>query len=810
MKMRVVVANLILVVPITFSCKQAPELAEVVGHHNFSVQEAREAKKPEVLEALSRQVSLELARMSDQAKFSLSQNFVFLMPNSNVARIIVTMHDPELHLYGASADIVQSHPILQAVKQKYSGQVTKLLPSLNAIVVSFQQSSSGSNSTDAILGARLFLEKSILTDSVRGDPLVRLQAAPNDTEFVKQWGLKNTGMDYTYSTKGVPAGVAGIDIGAKSGWDRRSDAGNVVIGMIDTGIQLSHPDLASNIWQNPGESGLDSNGIDRSTNGIDDDGNGYVDDVHGWDCFNNNNNPDDDNGHGTSTAGVAGAVANNALGVAGVAWKVQLAALKFLNSSGIGYGSDAAECLAYAINKKMPIVNASWTGDATFRLAIEPMIKKAEDAGVLIVAAAGNAGLDIGAVGNSTYPAGLTNSNVITVGSIRRDGKLSSFSNYSPSLVHVLAPGESIYTTSRGAPGYTTENGTSFAAPMVAGMAALMKAYFATFDPEKTLATRIRENLIATSVTSGSLVGTSSAGGYVHLGQALAYDPPLTANPSSMDIPSAGGHLDSCPVAVKNAGPNYLARLMLPGDQCMSGMTPVKSYEYVTLHRQCCAAMPVPVCVTGALTWARWLIKDAFGRQALAGEAESLATAIDLRKRTAGTVALAAFTNDEFYTQRAIADYVKLFKKSPETNVVPAWMTVLRSGKGSDVLMSQMMQAPEYFALSGGTNASWVNYIYEDLLGHPGSVSVVNAATLKLKSGATRASIALPILQSSEYRANVVIPSIYRVLLRRAPSSAEVTKWSNAMRSGMTPEKLQAALAQTPEYVQVKSQCPVP
>src|SRR6058998_1957880 len=160
--------------------------------------------------------------------------------------------------------------------------------------------------------------------------IVSIVRTPNDPRFPELWGLHNTGQ-----TGGLP----GADISATEGWETSTGSRNVIVGIIDTGVDYTHPDLAANIYVNTGE---------VPDNGVDDDGNGFVDDVRGWDFFNHDNDPMDDNGHGTHTAGTVGAVGDNGIGVTGVCWSVQLLPLKFLSSGGSGSTADAIAAIEYA------------------------------------------------------------------------------------------------------------------------------------------------------------------------------------------------------------------------------------------------------------------------------------------------------------------------------------------------------------------------------------------------------------------------------------------------------------------------------
>lgn len=791
------------------ACKTPLAGNETVAPRRVTLEEARNAKQADVLSTQARNTEIEMKTMPEARRAEIGRELIKVLPGSDTARIVIKLNDPEVNLGLVLVPDLSQHPLLEIATNDYGGKIIKSLPSLGSVVMGFSNVSDASQARDAMIATKLFLEKSILVEGVHGDAVITLAATPNDKDFLKQWHLNNTGKDYQTNSAGVTSGTAGVDIGAIAGWDKQTDASNIVVGMTDTGIQVTHPDLVANIWKNPGETGKDSLGRDKATNGVDDDGNGYVDDVNGWNCVGNNNNPNDDHGHGTGTAGVVGAAANNLIGNAGVAWNVKIAALKFLNASGFGNASDAAECLTYAVRMKMDIVNASWAGDATMRTDVEPLIKMAEDAGILVVAASGSFGLNIGTPGQETYPAAFGNSNVISVGSIGRSGAKSSFSNFSSKNVHVMAPGEAIWTTSKSSLQYLPQSGTSFAAPQVAGMAALMKAYFAGRDPEKTTPQKIRDNLIATSVPFAGLGASSQSGGYISLKNALAYDPPLTADPAAMDIPSAGGVVDSCPVAVAKFNPKFTARLMLPGGMCLAGMTPIKSYEQIIQNRQCCGIDLTP-CVNGPLTLARWMIQDAFSRAAKPGEAEAIATSITSKTKTSAAVAAANYASDEIYLKNINTIHQKILKKTPPAASIPAWISQYRAGRGSEVFMTQLMATPEYFSLGGGRNDLWIRYIYQDILGRAPSVADVNAKVSSLNKGTLRYSVALALVQSVEYRSNFVITPAFQSLLRRKPTAADMTYWPNAMKAGKTPEFLRSLLASSLEYFNLKSVCPAP
>ena len=249
-------------------------------------------------------------------------------------------------------------------------------------------------------------------------------------------------------------------IHAPEAWGIATGSADVVVGVVDSGIDCDHIDLADNIWTNPGE---------IPGNGIDDDGNGYIDDVHGWNFYFSNNNPDDDHGHGTHIAGTIGAATNNGIGIAGTNWNVKLVPLKVAYENRYPH-SYTIRAVEYATEKNIPILNNSYGGnvyDASSYLAI------AQYPG-LFVASAGNDALNDDITRH--YPASYDLPNIISVASTDQDDSLSSFSNYGETTVDIGAPGSGIFSTLPG-DSYGHKNGTSMATPHVVGAAALLKSY---------------------------------------------------------------------------------------------------------------------------------------------------------------------------------------------------------------------------------------------------------------------------------------------------------------------------------------------
>lgn len=275
---------------------------------------------------------------------------------------------------------------------------------------------------------------------VEPDQRVRTSADPNDPFYSSQWGL--------------PA------IRAPQAWERVTSSYATIVAVIDSGVDYTHQDLAANMWRNPRE---------IPGNRIDDDRNGFVDDVYGWDFGNRDADPMDDHGHGTHVAGTIGAVGNNGVGVAGVAWSCKIMALKFLNSAGSGWTSDAILALNYAVANGARISNNSWGGGG-FSQGLRDAIGAAGARSHVFVAAAGNDGRDIDTV--PFYPASYPANNIVSVAATARGDVRASFSNYGERSVDIAAPGVSIYSTLPGGR-YGYQSGTSMAAPHVTGALAL-------------------------------------------------------------------------------------------------------------------------------------------------------------------------------------------------------------------------------------------------------------------------------------------------------------------------------------------------
>lgn len=333
---------------------------------------------------------------------------------------------------------------------------------------------------------------------------------PNDVHFDRLWGLKNESQF---------GGVVDADIDAASAWEIFRGSRDVVIASIDTGVDYTHPDLVANIWTNPGEIPGD---------GIDNDGNGYIDDVHGIDAIDGDSDPMDDpydpaqdgravGGHGTHTAGTMGAVGDNGIGVAGVNWETQIMALRILDDDDSSNTAAQVEAIEYMVRMKrdfgVNIVasNNSWTWGN--QQALEDAIQASVDAGIMFVAAAGNAHNDNDV--NPTYPNSYPSDGVISVAATDRLDSLVPFSNFGTSSVDLGAPGSYTYSTVL-SHDYAYFSGTSMASPHVAGAVALLSAW----QPGAPLHA-VKKAIMEGVVKLPSLENTTVAGGRLNLANSL-------------------------------------------------------------------------------------------------------------------------------------------------------------------------------------------------------------------------------------------------------------------------------------------------
>ena len=282
-------------------------------------------------------------------------------------------------------------------------------------------------------------------------------------------------------------------INAPQAWDDHQGDQEFRVAIIDTGIDYNHPDLAANMWVNPGE---------IAGNGQDDDGNGYVDDVYGYDFANNDSDPMDVNGHGTHCAGTVGGVGNNGIGVAGVNWRCRLVAAPFIGSNGTGSIDAAINAVEYCAVNQIKVSNNSWGGGGYSQALFDVVQTAGNDFGHVFVAAAGNNGS-----GSASYPGAMTCNNLICVAATDSNENLAGFSQYNAVEVDLGAPGVDVVSTTPNN-NYSSYSGTSMATPHVAGGVALAFSLMGNAS-----AVEVKDLIMSTTRAIPSLSGRCVTGG---------------------------------------------------------------------------------------------------------------------------------------------------------------------------------------------------------------------------------------------------------------------------------------------------------
>lgn len=362
-------------------------------------------------------------------------------------------------------------------------------------------------------------------------PAVPSNKSGTDPLFARQWGMN--------------------DIGVVEAWKKTRGNPEMVVAVIDTGVDYTHPDLLPNLWRNPGEVGLDSSGKEKATNGLDDDNNGYIDDTIGWDFVTNDNKPYDymlglmdiilnggNPGHGTHCAGNVAAKGNNGLGIAGVAPDIKIMSLRFISEKGQGTTADAIKSIRYAVDNGAKIMSNSWGSEGedpaedSENKALREAIQYAQEKGVLFIGAAGNghqgAGYDNDTDAKPAYPASYDHDIIVSVAALDVNNNLGSFSNWGARTVDIGAPGVKVFSTTVGGqysdmvidlgPIQASWDGTSMATPHVAGAAAL----YWSLHPQKTWQ-EVKAALLGSATKIPSLQGKSVSGGKLNVKALLDY-----------------------------------------------------------------------------------------------------------------------------------------------------------------------------------------------------------------------------------------------------------------------------------------------
>jgi subtilisin family serine protease len=329
-------------------------------------------------------------------------------------------------------------------------------------------------------------------DATYGPPVL-----PRDPQFNEQWALANSGQR---------GGKQGADISATLAWATTVGSEDVVVAVLDSGVDYTHEDLIKNMWMRPNPMAP-----------YQDEELGTIDDEYGFNAIDSAADPMDENGHGTHCAGIIGAEGENDIGIAGVNWKVKIMPLKFMNAGGFGTTKDAIEAINYVIDRKkagvnVRVISASW-GSTQRSRALEDVIRKAYENDILFVAAAGNSTVNNDR--NPHFPSSYNVPNVISVAALDRNDQLATFSNYGVKSVAIAAPGVDILSTWLG-DAYEEKSGTSMATPVVSGVAALVLAEHPRMSVDD-----LKKKLLASTDPIVALKGKIATGGRINAAKAL-------------------------------------------------------------------------------------------------------------------------------------------------------------------------------------------------------------------------------------------------------------------------------------------------
>jgi subtilisin family serine protease len=436
-------------------------------------------------------------------------------------------------------ELLAKYNVTEARKPFARGKLNSLA---QIVKIRMQAQSADRDSTRALVAA---LRQRPEIEFAELNYIVHTQTAPNDTYYstMGAWGQQF----------GDLWGLQAIN--AEPAWDT-TQGDNVVVAVVDTGLDYNHEDIVGNVWQNAGEAGFDGLGRDKKTNGVDDDNNGFIDDWQGWDFVTSDgtaedNDPMDDFGHGTHVSGTIAATGNNGLGIIGVAPRAKIMALKGLGAYGSGSIEDLSKAIIYAADNGASVINNSWGGFGDTPQTLVDAVSYAHDVkGAVVVAAAGNNNQDVGTKSWGFYPACVRD--VIAVSAINHTDGKASFSNYG-AKIDIAAPGggdtdstgllvqpdRSILSLLTSTPNpsmtnsgalvvgtkYLRQAGTSMASPHVAGVAALIRSIHPEYSPEQ-----VRQALRKGAVDIGTPgIDTQFGYGRLNVTQSLAVSTPLVA-----------------------------------------------------------------------------------------------------------------------------------------------------------------------------------------------------------------------------------------------------------------------------------------
>jgi thermitase len=551
--------------------------------------------------------------------------------------------------------------------------------------------------------------------------------APNDAKLSQLWGLNNAN---------------DVDINAPEAWAITTGNPSMIVAVLDTGLTLTHPDLASKVWTNPGEVG---------GNSADDDGNGYADDTNGWNFVNNTNDVRDDNGHGSHVSGTIAAASNNGVGVTGVDWQARIMPLKILDASGSGSDSSAIAAIYYAVAKGARVINASW-GGGDYSSAMLDAIRYAGTKGVLFVAAAGNDGVNTD--GAPEYPADYAATNIISVAAVDSGGNLASFSNYGANSVTLAAPGVGIVSTVLNGR-YSSYSGTSMATPHVSGVVSLILGLYPQDTPEQVIAI-----IKATVKPLASMAGAAQAPGIIDAAAALTLAGRSNATPTT---PTGGTTMTTTTTTDAGGVPSLQVGASSDDDVRASINS---SGEYLAVHGGTTVGF-----LFGLYADLLGRTPDDSGLSYYASLINGGGTRAEVLRSIMGSIE-ARLTKVARWYISDLGRNASLSSLKSDPGVQAYAQTLVAGTAGDATVRNWILSSAESFNRSGGTNAGYVSSLYQNLLGRPADAAGFALYAGLLNNGqAARGDIAAAILASPEGK-QAKVASWYQQGLQRTDTLA--------------------------------------
>jgi len=636
-------------------------------------------------------------------------------------------------------------------------------------------------------------------------------AASATPPFTNMWWAQNTGQVIEGASMGPTTGTPGADIKATSAWDVTTGSPNVIVAVLDSGVDLNNPNLIDNIWTNSKE---------NLTSGTDNDLDGFANDYYGWNFVSNTNNVQDDNGHGTAVSSII--AGEGVSGMAGVTQSTRIMPIKVADATGALSEASILSGFEYVAMRKRVYHDNIVVANMSFGGLSDPVnfnnlpelqaIDRLAKTGILLCIAAGNDGENNDVIGH--LPANSSNANVITVAATDANDQLASFSDYGVNTVAIAAPGVDITMSAIGG-GVVTESGTSMATPMVAGVAALLAAFNPGASPALLKAAILNGadpllNLTG-KVATGARLDALGALQYMATQMGLGVTGQVTVFTNAQ---VSGWAYD--PTAVES--PIYV-QLFVNGtlvDTVLANGTEGKGHGFVFANEPALAQpgnLTVQIqavgyssgtnttLLTGVLNFdnelfIQYLYQDTLNRAPDLGGLEYFSSMLNVNGGNRQQVVQIISHSPEFFKNYVDNLYATLLQRAPDTAGETNLVNALLAGTATLESTEQaFLTSGEFYVLSGGTTQGWVNSLYQLVLGRIGGSTEI-AGWVDYARTHNRAQIASLFLHSTEYRSTQVA-AYYANYLHRQAQPWEIGMWVN---SGLDLLSIQNAIWGSLEY----------